>query len=277
MLYAILAGLGVFLLHNLVDFAMFEVGPMFLFALLAGSVRSGCGSAERSDGTTRGLVGQASASCRSPPRACSGSPPPAALAVPVLIAEDHAAAGDEHLRTGNARRRRAGVPRRGRRGAVQRRVRVPRRRRPAGRRARPDDARRAFDAAIAANPAHAGYRASRGRFEASLPQPDAARVRAAYDAALALDPANVPMRLDYAAALERLGLRAEAKAQYETALWYNDQLPAVEIERLPPAAWPRSARRSSGSAPKAGRCIGWLCSTGVPPVLHATCRDARAT
>jgi O-antigen ligase len=42
LLCGVLAGLGVFLLHNLVDFAMFEVGPMFLFACWRGR-RSACG------------------------------------------------------------------------------------------------------------------------------------------------------------------------------------------------------------------------------------------
>ena len=35
-LYAMLVALGLFLLHNLIDFSMFEVGPMFLLALSAG-------------------------------------------------------------------------------------------------------------------------------------------------------------------------------------------------------------------------------------------------
>jgi hypothetical protein len=92
-----------------------------------------------------------------------------------------------------------------------------------------------LDAAIRANPVNAGYRFRRAAFEAARPQPDVARVRADYDAALALDPANVPMRLEYAKALEALGIPNEARAQYESALAYNDQLPAVEVERLPPA------------------------------------------
>ena len=37
-LYAILAAIGTFLVHNLIEFSFFEAGPMFLFALLSGSV-----------------------------------------------------------------------------------------------------------------------------------------------------------------------------------------------------------------------------------------------
>jgi tetratricopeptide (TPR) repeat protein len=38
LLYAMLAGLGVFLIHNLIDFSMSEAGALMLFAWLAGSV-----------------------------------------------------------------------------------------------------------------------------------------------------------------------------------------------------------------------------------------------
>ena len=33
-----LAGLAVFLIHNLIDFSMFEIGPMMLFMLVGGAV-----------------------------------------------------------------------------------------------------------------------------------------------------------------------------------------------------------------------------------------------
>ncbi|HEY8749111.1 MAG TPA: O-antigen ligase family protein, partial [Tepidisphaeraceae bacterium] len=36
-LWSILVALGLFLIHNLIDFSLFEPGPLFLFALLAGS------------------------------------------------------------------------------------------------------------------------------------------------------------------------------------------------------------------------------------------------
>ena len=44
LLYAVLVALAIFLVHNLVDFSLFETGPMFAFAMLAGAalgVRSG--------------------------------------------------------------------------------------------------------------------------------------------------------------------------------------------------------------------------------------------
>ena len=37
MLYGILAGVGIFLIHNLIEFSMFEPGPLCLFGILVGS------------------------------------------------------------------------------------------------------------------------------------------------------------------------------------------------------------------------------------------------
>ena len=36
-LYGILVGVGVFLVHNLIEFSMFEPGPLCLFGILVGS------------------------------------------------------------------------------------------------------------------------------------------------------------------------------------------------------------------------------------------------
>jgi hypothetical protein len=223
-LTAMLAGLGVFLLHNLVDFAMFEVGPMFLFALLAGGALGMRGdhstpSADRGRATvmavsTVGVVWLIAA---------------VTLVVPVVLAEERAAAGDEHLRTGSAAL--------AARAYHDARERVPYNAEYAYSEARVGQAGAAvaLDAAIAANPLHPGYYFQRGATEASRPQPDVARVRSDYDRALALDPANVERRLDYAKTLERLNLGGEARVQYQRALQYNAQLPPDEMERLPPA------------------------------------------
>jgi tetratricopeptide (TPR) repeat protein len=232
-LHAILVALGVFLLHNLVDFSMFEVGPMFLFALLAGAAL----------GMRQWDAGRVTHSPATPARrrvvalaiACVAWLVAAgALFVPVAVAEADAGAADEFLRTGDGARAAqayhdaaATVPYNGDYSYNEARV----------LQSGPNvaKAREALDAAIRANPYSAGYRFSRGHFEATLPQPDPSRVRADYERGLALDPANVPMRLDYAKILETLHLPAEAKAQYETALWYDDQLAPDEIERLAPA------------------------------------------
>jgi tetratricopeptide (TPR) repeat protein len=157
----------------------------------------------------------------------------AALVVPVLRAEERAAAGDEHVRTNDLRRavesfREAGavLPYNG--DYPFRAARILH----AG--GATDEAVAAYDAAVRANPRSAAYVFARAAAERARPRPDVARVRADYERGLALDPANVPMRLEYAQALESLGSPADARTQYEKALWYNDQLTPDEVERLRP-------------------------------------------
>jgi hypothetical protein len=233
-LYGLIAGLGVFLLHNLVDFSMFEVGPMFLMALLGGAMLGMRGDDDTADkpkqpGLANPRVIALAAACVIWLTAAG------AMAIPVAIAEGHAADGDEFVRTSDLGRAAqayhdaaAAVPYNAEYAAREARA-----LRIGG--APADRVRQALDAAIRANPADASYRSQLAAFEASLPNPDPARVRAGYDAALALDPANVPARLDYAKTLhEALHLPAEAKAQYQKALWFNDQLQPDEVERLSP-------------------------------------------
>ena len=234
-LYGLLAGLGVFLLHNFVDFAMFEVGPMFLFALLAGSALGirGAGDAPGAGTTAAPVPGRRRVI---PFAALSALWLIAAvtLAVPVLSAEGHAHDGDAYLRA----RRPADAARAYHAAADA----VPYNADYASREARalydagaPAEAvRAAMDAAVAANPAGATHFATRAAFEAARAAPDAARVRADFERALSLDPANVSMRRHYAETLEKLGLPADARAQYERALWFNDQLLPDDAERLPP-------------------------------------------
>jgi len=56
-----------------------------------------------------------------------------------------------------------------------------------------------------------------------------------YAQALALDPNNIDLRLEYADFLRDHNRPADARQQYERALWYNQQLKIDEIRRLPPA------------------------------------------
>jgi tetratricopeptide (TPR) repeat protein len=229
-LYGILVGLGVFLLHNLVDFSLFEAGPMFLFALLAGSA---VGMRETSDG--RGLVLNkplvAAALTGVAWLAAAGT-----LVAPVLMAESSLRAGDEFLRTSQFEQAirayqdaAATVPYNG-----EYPYRIMQMLRLGTGTGSASLARGALDSAIRANPLGAGYYASRAELEARQPRPDVDRVRFDYGQSLALDPENVEIRLDYARTLAALHLPAQAREQYEKALWYNDQLAPDEIERLSP-------------------------------------------
>lgn len=232
LLYGVLVGLAVFLLHNLVDFSMFEVGPMFLFALLLGSALgmrqgdAGNDVAAFPAGHRRRVVALAIASVAW--LTAAGT-----IAVPVLLAEEHADAGEEHIR--------AGAPARAAQSYHAAFKTVPYNAHYAfgkadalhASSAPPEAWRGALGDAAVANPSHAGYWAALARYEAALARPDAVRVRAAFEGALALDPANVAMRLDYAGQLEKLGFPAEARAQYEDALARNDALDPNDAERLP--------------------------------------------
>lgn len=225
--YAILVGLAVFMLHNLVDFSLFEVGPLFLFTLLAGSALGMRDGVQQHVTAKTRIVALSSLSI-------IWLIALVALVVPVLIAADKSNEADERLRqgsfTGAARLYReaaAAVPYNAEHSFDAANA--------ALRAADFESARQGFDQAIRANPGNAGYRFSRGAMEASRPAPNIARVRDDYDRGLEIDPANVSQRLEYARVLEKLSQFAEARRQYETALRFNDQLPPDEVKRLDPS------------------------------------------
>jgi hypothetical protein len=232
-LYGMLVGAGLFLVHNLVDFSLFEPGPMVLFMFLAGAalgirlppVTAAGGSPRAAWGAlAAGVVAWLSVA--------------AAFAAPVVVAEQAAAEADEMLRARRVDRAAEGF---GRALAA-----VPYNADYAFRAARAllfaEDPRRSadkilptLDRAVALDPIRPEYWLSRANAEALRPTPDPARLRAGYDRALRLDPNNVQARLDYAAVLRRLGDAAGARDQYAAALRYNDLLSPDEPKRLPPA------------------------------------------
>lgn len=234
-LYAVLVALGLFLLHNLVDFSLFETGALFLFALLAGAalgVRLPEAPARPANrvpaialvtGTLVWLVAAG------------------ALAGPVVLAEELAHEADgmiRRARSGNDLVR-ASEELEGAFDLVPYNADYAYRRAAAvlGPATLPEwapRAREALGAAIRANPYEASYYVTRAELESRQPAPDWGRVQSDFDRALELDPRNVRLRLRYAKVLEGAGLREPARRQYERALQENDLLPAVEPERLPP-------------------------------------------
>jgi O-antigen ligase len=233
--YCTVTGLGLFLLHNLIDFSWFEAGAMFTFMALIGACE--------------GMVSAKIQSPRRPGLAIGG----AALALlafgatavlfvgPVLVAEQSAAAGNETIRTAPAERSPESAMHYAKAA---------------------DD----FAAAFALVPYNSDYlfreaksAAGAGDFpraEARLaeakrinpllidsylldanlqlagPHPDAAAVRADFQMIVKLNPNDVPLHLQYAQALDRFGLQHEAKMQYQAALNANAALPIGEPKRL---------------------------------------------
>ena len=70
-------------------------------------------------------------------------------------------------------------------------------------------------------------------FELNQPKPEAEAVIKPFQEALGLSPADVGLRLEYAAALERLGDKDFSREQYREALRRDDELPRDEPKGLP--------------------------------------------
>jgi O-antigen ligase len=234
LLHAMLIGVAVFFVHNLVDFVLAEPGAMTLFAIILGA-----------------LLG-----VRTPP--ATGLKPRRSIAmvvmliailawlvvmltlvIPVSDAEQRARAADASIRGDKLK----GIP------------------------SRPDIAAKTFESvflsvpynadyafraarahimagsplervkamlaiAIATEPTNVSYRLTRAGAELRQPQPDADAVRADFDAAVRLDPHNIQGRLAYADALQKFGNPIAAAAQIRHALDTNRQYDPTEPERL---------------------------------------------
>ncbi len=259
-------GLGLFLLHNLIEFSLFEPGAMFLFALLAGSAlgirlvqRSGDSPA--SPGAVRGRPASRGRKAAAITLAAGGLGWLAAgvgLAVPISFAEASAHDGDEQMRLASTFERKlasGGMPQ-GMRDATQRLNaaaaadfesalhHVPYNADYAFRAAlawgsagSPDRAMPLLAKAIEIDPSNVSYYLARARYRMGMPgrqaTADEPLITDDFKKALALDPDNVAARLGYAAALEQFGRRSEAADQYSSALWYDSQLSREENKRLP--------------------------------------------
>ena len=233
-LYGALVGLGLFLVHNLLDFSLFEPGPMALFAFVCGAALG-----TRLPDTSSGAASRTAVLLGAIAAVVLWVAAALAFAAPVVVAEEAAYEGDDALRRG-AFDRAAGAYEQAA-GTVPYNADYPAR---AGRallldpgdpRPKADRIFRLLDRAVALNPHRPDYWLSRANAELLRPSPDPGRLREGHERALALDPNNVEIRLDYAAVLRRLGDAPGALEQYRTALRYNDLLSPGEPKRLPPA------------------------------------------
>ncbi|HSI33235.1 MAG TPA: hypothetical protein VK986_06545, partial [Tepidisphaeraceae bacterium] len=237
-LYAILAGLAVFVLHNLLDFSMSEPGPLWLFALLAGAA---LGVRQPSVAGQRRRTAVAAVALG----VCVVGWLVAALFVwvPVAQAEDAARRAAVELA---ARDDKGNAPF----GAVERAAKLLADARDAVRynadypfraalalRLRPGfnpEVVNQLGLAIKTDPARYEYYRERARYliETGQASAQADRVRAEFARALALNPNFVAMRLEYADFLASIGDKPGAISQYEAALGYDAQLKANEPKRL---------------------------------------------
>lgn len=234
LLNAAILAVGIFLIHNLIDFAMFEVGPMFVLALLLGATL-GMRQAEQPRSiplagrwTGLGLTGLVWFT------ALLG------VAVPVVRAESLAWQADELLRKNAPARAAAGYLQANEllwfdnadylaRAARAQLYRGPQPDDPAG------QAVELLSRAIRANPMNPRYYLSRAVSELHRPQPRLEQVRQDYERAIAINPRDPFVRLEYAELLDRLGDTTAAVEQYRAALAINDAFHPDEPRRLPPA------------------------------------------
>lgn len=227
-LWAMLVALAIFLLHNLVDFSLFEPGPMFVFAMLAGALlgvrtASQAGAAKRTIAAHVVFAGAAVAFFVLI----------ALVVIPVGQAEATAQQADDEIVAGNvvngARRLRAAFHQ------------LPINANYAYRAARamimanapPGEVKPLLAEAIDANPMAVDYRLMKARYELNQPQPEREAILADFGRALDLNPHETSIHLEFGDALAKLGLKDRAIEQYRRAIEINSALPDDEAEKLP--------------------------------------------
>jgi O-antigen ligase len=233
--------LGVFLVHNLIEFSLFETGPLFLIALLAGAT---LGIRTKEDTTVHSTIAKDNAKGRVPL-----SVPMAALCaatigwllllfgivIPVVRAESFAVEGADDIRFGDPARINEAIVDDAQAWQI-----LPFNDDYAAQTARamlysdgrfpPQTVIAWLDRAIARNPRRANYRVAVAHIRAELNDP------AALDdlqTAVNLDPNDVDDRLVYARYLVRFNRPAQAVEQFRIALIKNDLLDKAEPKRLP--------------------------------------------
>jgi tetratricopeptide (TPR) repeat protein len=235
-LSGLLIGLGVFFIHNLMDFVLMEAGAMTIFAIVLGAalgVRTPSAAGQKK----RRRVAIAAFALAS----IAWIAGVAIVVIPVADAEQRAADGDAAVRANRpvhaaelytsaarivpwnadyyyrAARAWTAVP-----GSA------------------PENVKSMLTQAIAVDPANVTYHRTRAQYELARPNPDPQLVRADFDRILQLDPKNLSAILDYAQTLEKLGDPKAAAEQYRNALEVNKgydktepkRLPAEEVERI---------------------------------------------
>ena len=223
-LYTMLVGVGVFLIHNLIDFSLFEIGPMMLFALLTGGalgVRHPADSAGPHRTKSIGIILALSIALWLATAVL--------LWAPVLQAERAADAADDAIRKNKLAVAQPLLDEAHRTAwrlnadyAFRAALISP-----------PSQVRARIGEAVRENPTAVPYYLARAHSELSQPRPDRQLIRDDYTTALKLDPYNVPIRLEFAKALADSGDRPAAVEQYEMALAINDKLNWDERKRLP--------------------------------------------
>jgi O-antigen ligase len=240
-LYGILIGIGVFLIHNLIEFSMFEPGPLCFVGVLLGSalgIRMG-NPPVRKPGISPLEIAALAAACVAWLAAFNW------IAVPIAHAEAAAHLGDEKLRAGDFQSAsdeyayaavifpdNADYPYRAAR-ALQISVGPPVPLTDPAQLARAIHLRGQiltwYAIAIARDPAFLAAHHLRAIFGLQISDSD--QMIADFDRVLQLNPNEVSLRVEYAHDLELLHLLPQAREQYKLALMYNHLLDSDDPKR----------------------------------------------
>jgi O-antigen ligase len=263
-LTSVLVGLGLFLLHNLIDFSLFEIGPMFLFALLAGAALGVRLPSPQTNPHRGGLPAPILAFIAA---GVAWLVAAGALWAPVAQAESLAQDADEEIRTSRPPAT-EGVPQPPTRPDAAHVERAEHdlldawrlvpynadyafRAEQAGLLNGAEGAslksRELLDAAVAADPRKVRYLNARAALEAGTGDDD--RAARDYQQILRLDPHNLELRSRYAALLDRIGRHADAVEQYRQVLQFNGALAKDEIRRLSERQEQEIRQRVGAAAP----------------------------
>jgi hypothetical protein len=233
-----ITGLALFLIHNLIDFSIFEVGPMFLFMALLGSSQ-GIRSSDDQPPIPRPLT-TAAAALASVALWFSAA---AFFVAPILLAEQSATEASELIRTAPISQESDAYSHFHQAAnalAAAARL-VPYNSDYPFRQAelclRMNDipqAQSLITQARQINPRLIDSYLLDANLQLSLPAPNLQLVQTDFDQILQLNPNDVSLHLQYAKALEHLGLTNQARVQYSQALKANAALPPDEPKRLPP-------------------------------------------
>jgi tetratricopeptide (TPR) repeat protein len=225
-LWAKIAAIAIFLIHNLVDFSFFEPGPMCLLAMLSGAALGIRGTPQKS-GPIFISIATLCATTAFIIAAALG------IIVPISISEAAAQRANDDLRDGRAALAATELKNAfdslwipnadlaDRAAEVMEQANLP-----------AAQVLAMYDAAVADDPMSVRYLLHRAEFEFRQPQPDAASIIRDFEKIVQLDPNQVSQRLEFAGVLLRFGHRQQAVEQFQAALHYNDLLELNDPKRL---------------------------------------------
>jgi hypothetical protein len=234
MLMGLLIAAGLFLLHNLIDFSLFETGPMMVFMLVVGAALGARNAASR-PGTVAPSLGRPIAAAALVAACLLWIGVVVLVFIPTADAERLAveaqSAAESHQYTRSADLMNAAFARQSLNGGYAFEAAQMRQLGGAPIGLAIDDLNRA----IAADPFNTGYYLQRAELELREPAPDRARVQADFRRALELDPNDIPNHLRLAQLMEQWNDPAAAREQYQAALRIDNALEPGDPRRLSPA------------------------------------------